>query len=30
MIGKEGEIKKVWNNVEVKGHVDDVLVALEG
>jgi peroxiredoxin Q/BCP len=25
LIGKDGKIKKVWNNVKVKGHVDEVL-----
>jgi peroxiredoxin Q/BCP len=25
LIGKDGKIKRVWNNVKVKGHVDEVL-----
>lgn len=29
LIGKDGIIRKVWNNVKVKGHVDDVLGSLE-
>jgi peroxiredoxin Q/BCP len=29
LLGKEGAIKKLWNNVKVKGHVDEVLNALE-
>lgn len=28
LIGKDGSIKRVWNNVKVKGHVDEVLGAL--
>jgi thioredoxin-dependent peroxiredoxin len=30
VIGKDGKIGKVWNNVEVKGHVDEVMAELEG
>jgi len=30
LIGKNGKIEKVWNNVKVKGHVDEVLGDLEG
>ncbi|MBF0466419.1 MAG: peroxiredoxin [Nitrospirae bacterium] len=29
LIDKDGTIKKVWNNVKVKGHVDEVLAELE-
>ncbi|MBF0519660.1 MAG: peroxiredoxin [Nitrospirae bacterium] len=29
LIDKDGKIKKVWNNVKVKGHVDEVLAELE-
>jgi peroxiredoxin len=29
LIGKDGKIKRVWNNVKVKGHVDEVLSELE-
>lgn len=29
LIAKDGNIKKVWNNVKVKGHVDEVLKAQE-
>lgn len=28
IIGADGQIKKVWNNVKVKGHVDEVLAEL--
>ncbi len=29
IIGKDGEIKKLWPNVTVDGHVDEVLAALD-
>jgi len=29
IIGKDGIIKALWNNVKVKGHVDEVIAALE-
>lgn len=29
LIGKDGKIKRVWNNVKVKGHVDEVLSNLK-
>jgi len=29
LIGKDGVLKKKWDNVKVKGHVDDVLETLE-
>lgn len=29
IINKQGLITNIWNNVKVKGHVDDVLTALE-
>ena len=29
LIGKDGKIKKIWNAVKVKGHVDEVLDKLE-
>ena len=29
LISKDGKIKRVWNNVKVKGHVDQVLNELE-
>lgn len=29
LIGKDGKIKRVWNNVKVKGHVDEVMGELE-
>ncbi|QWR77123.1 peroxiredoxin [Candidatus Magnetomonas plexicatena] len=28
LINKDGKIKKIWNNVKVKGHVDEVLSEL--
>ncbi len=28
LIGKQGDIKKSWTNVKVKGHVDEVLSAI--
>ncbi len=30
LIGKDGEIKKVWENVAVDGHVEEVLKELKG
>ncbi|MCM8557540.1 peroxiredoxin [Sphingomicrobium sediminis] len=30
IIGKDGEVKKVWPKVRVKGHVEDVLEAVKG
>lgn len=30
LIGRDGKIKKVWNNVKIKGHVDEVLEVLAG
>lgn len=29
LIGRDGNIKKLWNNVKVKGHVEDVLGELD-
>jgi thioredoxin-dependent peroxiredoxin len=29
LIGKDGKTMKIWNNVKVKGHVDEVLRELE-
>lgn len=29
LIGKDGKIKRVWNNVKVKGHVDEVLEEID-
>ena len=29
LIGKDGKINRVWNNVKVKGHVDEVLSELQ-
>ena len=28
LIGKDGKVKKIWNSVKVKGHVNEVLGAL--
>jgi peroxiredoxin Q/BCP len=28
-IGKDGQIRKIWDSVSVKGHAADVLKALE-
>ena len=28
-IGKDGKIRKIWDNVSVKGHAADVLKTLE-
>ncbi|MBF0473619.1 MAG: peroxiredoxin [Nitrospirae bacterium] len=30
LISHDGKIKKIWNNVKVKGHVDKVLEEIEG
>ena len=30
LIDRNLKIKRIWNNVKVKGHVDQVLAALEG
>jgi len=30
LISRDGKIKRVWNNVKVKGHVDELLGILEG
>jgi peroxiredoxin Q/BCP len=30
LMGKDGKIRKVWNNVKVKGHVDEVVGIIEG
>ncbi len=30
LIGKDEKIKRVWNNVKVKGHVDEILAYMEG
>jgi peroxiredoxin Q/BCP len=29
LVGKDGKIKRVWNNVKVKGHVDEVLEEID-
>jgi peroxiredoxin Q/BCP len=27
LVGKDGKVARVWNNVKVKGHAEDVLEA---
>lgn len=29
LVGKDGKVARVWNNVKVKGHADEVLAALQ-
>lgn len=29
LIGRDGEVEKVWNNIKAKGHADEVLRHLE-
>jgi thioredoxin-dependent peroxiredoxin len=30
LVGKDGKVAQVWNNVKVKGHAEEVLAALQG
>jgi thioredoxin-dependent peroxiredoxin len=30
LVGKDGKVAQVWNNVKVKGHAEEVLAAVKG